>query len=66
MAVKVDRVDFYKDRKKQWRWKRTAPNGPIVGASTEAYKRRTDAIRNFRRQQWGAEWEFKPGYIQVI
>ena len=32
-----------------WRWKRTASNGRIVGASTEAYSNRSDCIENARR-----------------
>lgn len=32
-----------------WRWKRVAPNGRIVGASTEAYANRSDCVANARR-----------------
>jgi uncharacterized protein YegP (UPF0339 family) len=32
-----------------WRWRRTARNGDIVGASTEAYVNRSDCIDNARR-----------------
>ena len=32
-----------------WRWRRTARNGDIVGASTEAYVNKSDCIDNARR-----------------
>ncbi len=32
-----------------WRWSRTASNGKIVGASTEAYVNKSDCIANARR-----------------
>lgn len=33
----------------EWRWRRTARNGRIVGASTQAYTNRSDCIQNARR-----------------
>jgi uncharacterized protein YegP (UPF0339 family) len=32
-----------------WRWTLRARNGRIIGASTQAYKRRADAFRNIKR-----------------
>lgn len=32
-----------------WRWRRTASNGKIVGASTEAYSSRANCIANAQR-----------------
>jgi len=32
-----------------WRWRRTAKNGRIVGASTESYVNRSDCESNARR-----------------
>jgi len=32
-----------------WRWQRTAANGRIVGASTEAYVNRSDCVSNAQR-----------------
>jgi uncharacterized protein YegP (UPF0339 family) len=32
-----------------WRWRRTASNGRVTGASTEAYANRSDCIANARR-----------------
>lgn len=45
-----DLVSFYKDKSGQWRWERVASNGKIVGASTEAFKKRSAAVANYQRQ----------------
>jgi hypothetical protein len=34
---------------REWRWRRVAPNGEIVGASTEGYKRKVDCLANAKR-----------------
>ncbi|HEX9654988.1 MAG TPA: DUF1508 domain-containing protein [bacterium] len=47
-----DRWEFYKDAESQWRWRRTAPNGNIIGASTEGYANKTDCFGNARRNGW--------------
>ena len=44
-----DKWTLYNDKKNEWRWKRVASNGRIVGASTEGYKNRSDCIDNARR-----------------
>ena len=44
-----DKVAFYKDSIGEWRWRRTAPNGEIVGASHEGYADRRDCDANFKR-----------------
>ena len=44
-----DKWTFYKDQRKEWRWKRQAPNGRIVGASSEGYKNRLDCFANAER-----------------
>ncbi len=41
-----DKWEFYKDKKNEWRWRRTATNGKIVGASAEGYKNKSDCIAN--------------------
>jgi len=38
--------EIYLDNASQWRWRRTAINGQIVGASTEGYHNRSDCIAN--------------------
>lgn len=35
-----------------WRWRRIAPNGRIVGASTEGYANISDCQDNARRNGW--------------
>ncbi|MBK7308463.1 MAG: DUF1508 domain-containing protein [Chitinophagaceae bacterium] len=40
---------IYQDPSKKWRWRRTASNGNIVGASTEGYDNRADCVSNARR-----------------
>lgn len=47
-----DKWDIYQDKADEWRWRRTAPNGNIVGASTEGYKNRSDCEDNARRNGW--------------
>jgi uncharacterized protein YegP (UPF0339 family) len=44
-----DKWEFYKDNRGEWRWRRTASNGRIVGASTEGYVNKADCIANARR-----------------
>lgn len=45
----ADKWEFYKDNKGEYRWRRTAPNGQIVGSSHEGYKNRADAVANAKR-----------------
>jgi uncharacterized protein YegP (UPF0339 family) len=44
-----DVTEFYKDKAGEWRWRRRALNGRIVGASTEGYKLRRDCVANAKR-----------------
>lgn len=44
-----DTWEFYKDRSDEWRCPRTAPNGRVVGASSEGYKNRGDCVSNAKR-----------------
>ncbi|RVU31878.1 DUF1508 domain-containing protein [Rheinheimera riviphila] len=44
-----DKWDFYQDGAKEWRWRRTASNGRIVGASSQGYVNKADCIDNARR-----------------
>jgi uncharacterized protein YegP (UPF0339 family) len=44
-----DTWTIYKDASAEWRWRRTAPNGNVVGASTEGYKNKSECISNARR-----------------
>jgi uncharacterized protein YegP (UPF0339 family) len=44
-----DKWVIYQDNKSEWRWTRTAPNGRIVGASTEGYTSRINCLQNAQR-----------------
>ncbi|HEY3295633.1 MAG TPA: DUF1508 domain-containing protein [bacterium] len=46
-----DTVEYYKDAKSEWRWRRKASNGNIVGSSSEGYTSKQDCVDNFKRQQ---------------
>lgn len=45
----MDKWEIYQDAKDEWRWRRVAPNGKIVGASTEGYKTRAACVANAKR-----------------
>lgn len=55
-----DKWEFYEDKKGEWRWRRTAPNGNIVGASSEGYVRLIDCEANAIRHGYNDtdKWEF--------
>lgn len=38
--------ELYKDEEGQWRWRKTAANGKIVGASSEGFSSRQAAVNN--------------------
>jgi uncharacterized protein YegP (UPF0339 family) len=44
-----DKWEFYKDARGEWRWRRVAPNGEIVGSSSEGYKNKQACVDNARR-----------------
>ncbi len=44
-----DKWEIYQDIRGHWRWRRTAPNGRIVGASTEGYVNKSDCEENAKR-----------------
>ena len=44
-----DKWEVYRDVAGRWRWRRTAANGRIVGASTEGYENKSYCIENARR-----------------
>ena len=44
-----DKWEFYKDYSNEWRWRRTASNGRIVGASSQGYSNKSDCIANAER-----------------
>ena len=52
VLTSLDRLEFYKDNQNEWRWRRTARNGEIVGASVEGYKNRSSCEANAQRNSW--------------
>jgi len=49
------KVEVYKDRKNEFRWRAIAKNGRILATGSEAYKRRADlvkAVNILRLDQW--------------
>jgi uncharacterized protein len=51
-------LDIYKDKKGEFRWRRTASNKEIVGASSEGYKAKKDCEANANRNTADDNWEF--------
>ncbi len=49
IAANRDKWEIYTDAASHWRWRRTASNGNIVGASTEGYVNKSDCMANARR-----------------
>jgi uncharacterized protein YegP (UPF0339 family) len=49
MAGENDTWTIYQDKSGAWRWRRTAPNGQIVGASSEGYSTRANCVANAQR-----------------
>jgi uncharacterized protein YegP (UPF0339 family) len=59
MAGEDDKFEVYKDKKGEFRWRRTATNGQIVGASSEGYKAKKDCEANMKRGPVPTDkWEF--------
>lgn len=48
-AWEKDKWEFYQDKAGEWRWRRTASNGEIVGAACEGYKAKSDCTANAQR-----------------
>jgi uncharacterized protein YegP (UPF0339 family) len=49
----TDKWEIYEDAQGNWRWRRVAANGRIVGASTESYRSRSDCVASARRNGYG-------------
>ena len=52
------KLDYYQDKKGDWRWRRIAVNGEITGASSEGYKAKKDCQANASRAGTDDRWEF--------
>ena len=49
-----DKIEIYEDKRGEWRWRRKASNGQIVGSSSEGYKAQGDCEANAARQGYKA------------
>jgi uncharacterized protein YegP (UPF0339 family) len=49
MSSDNDVWEFYQDARNEWRWRRTASNGRIVGASSQGYSSKNACVENARR-----------------
>ena len=59
MAGEKDTFEVYKDKRGEFRWRRKAPNGKIVGASSEGYMKKKDCEANMNRGPNDSDkWEF--------
>jgi uncharacterized protein YegP (UPF0339 family) len=59
MAGEKDKFEVYQDKRGEWRWRRTATNGNIVGAASEGYKAKSDCEANMNRGPNPKDkWEF--------
>lgn len=53
-----DKWEIYQDNQSQWRWRRSASNGNIVGASTQGYTEKLHCEEN--AAHYGYNGQFKP------
>lgn len=59
MSGEKDSFEVYQDKRGEWRWRRKATNGQIVGAACEGYKSRGDCEANMNRGENAKDsWEF--------
>ena len=49
MAGLDDKWQIYEDKRNEFRWRRTASNGEIVGKSSESYVKKADCKSNAQR-----------------
>jgi len=49
MTGENDTWEFYTDARGEFRWRRTAANGTIVGAATEGYSSKQNCEENAKR-----------------
>lgn len=46
--MKTNKVVFYQDKAKEWRWRIVASNGKTRADSGEGYEKRATCMRNFK------------------
>ena len=58
--------EFYRDRRKEWRWRYRAANGKIIAESGEGYKNREDCEEGyFSFSVAVGKWAFKFGAVEA-
>ena len=55
MALKTE---VYKDKRGEFRWRKTGANGKIVGSASESYKKKADCEANAKRRSKSDKWDF--------
>ncbi len=45
----MSKLKVWKDIRGKWRWKLTARNGMVIGASTQGYRHKSDCEKNIRQ-----------------
>ncbi len=59
MAAKKDSIEYYQDKRGEWRWRMVDGDGKVVGAACEGYTGRADCEANAKRGKKGKDsWEF--------
>ncbi len=59
MAGENDKFEVYQDKRGEYRWRRKASNGQIVGAACEGYVKKSDCESNMNRGPKDSDkWEF--------
>lgn len=59
MAPKKDSIEYYQDRRGDWRWRRLSADGKVIGASSEGYNNRADCEANAKRGKNAKDsWDF--------
>jgi uncharacterized protein YegP (UPF0339 family) len=54
MATDKGVCEIYKDGSGKWRWRATAANGNIVGASSQGYVNKSDCVANAKLFGYGS------------
>ena len=59
MATTKDEIEFYQDKRGEWRWRSKDEAGAIIGSACEGYKAKTDCEANAKRGRNAKDkWEF--------
>jgi uncharacterized protein YegP (UPF0339 family) len=60
----MPRIEVYKDRADEWRWRKVADNGNVIAESGEGYKNKSHAV-DMARQELGTHPAGAPRYDLV-